>query len=111
MCDLSQRQVAAVLSSLARRRGVRRALRATGETAHMSYTQIRRVRFSKRGWFSVLVVLWLIELGASMVRLRAGAPLQSSAFQAIVLKPSPPEAPFDLRFFSGAVKTNSQGQI
>jgi DNA-binding beta-propeller fold protein YncE len=77
----------------------------------MSYTQTTRVRFSKRGWFSVLVVLWVIALGASMVRLRAGAPLQSSAFQAIVLKPSLPEAPFDLRFFSGAVKTNSRGEI
>ena len=41
----------------------------------------------------------------------AAGSLQSVSFQARVLAPSLPEAPFALRFFSGAVKTNSRGEI
>ena len=37
--------------------------------------------------------------------------MQSPAFERRVLAPSLPEAPFDLRFFTGAVKTNSRGEI
>ena len=37
--------------------------------------------------------------------------MQSTSFERKVLAPSLPEAPFDLRFFSGAVKTNSRGEI
>jgi len=76
----------------------------------MSSTQ-KRMRFRGRWWFSVVVGLWLIALCVSMVRVRAGAPLQAAAFQPLVLRPSLPEAPFDLRFFSGAVKTDSRGEI
>ena len=76
----------------------------------MSYTETR-ARFRGRWLFSFVVGLWLIALFVSVVHVRAGAPLQASAFQAIVLRPSLPEAPFDLRFFSGAVKTNSRGEI
>jgi len=62
----------------------------------MSYTATRG-RF--RGWwlFSLVVSRWLIALVVSVVHLRAGASLQAAAFQAIVLKPSLPEAPFNLR--------------
>jgi len=74
----------------------------------MSYT---RGRFRGRSWFSFIVGLWVIAMVVLAVRVRAGAALQTAAFQAIVLKPSLPEAPFNLRFFSGAVKTNSRGEI
>jgi DNA-binding beta-propeller fold protein YncE len=70
-----------------------------------------RFRFRGRWWFSLAVGLWCIALFVSVVRVRAGALLQATAFQAIVLRPSLPEAPFDLRFFSGAVKTDSRGEI
>src|SRR5215210_4736748 len=76
----------------------------------MSYAQAR-IAFRGRWWFSLAVALWMIALVVSVVRVRAGAPLQATAFQPIVLRPSLPEAPFDLRFFSGAVKTNSRGEI
>jgi len=74
----------------------------------MSETQ--KVRFRGRWWFAGAVGLWVIALVVSAVQLR-GAPLQTAAFTATVLRPSLPEAPFDLRFFSGAVKTNSRGEI
>ena len=74
----------------------------------MSYM---RGRLRGRSWFSFIVGLWVIAIVVLAVRVRAGAPLQTAAFQAIVLKPSLPEAPFNLRFFSGAVKTDSRGEI
>ena len=43
--------------------------------------------------------------------LLAATCMQSAAFELKVLAPSLPEAPFDLRFFSGAVKTDSRGVI
>ena len=70
-----------------------------------------RGRLRGRSWFSFIVGLWVIAIVVLAARVRAGAPLQTAAFQAIVLKPSLPEAPFNLRFFSGAVKTNSRGEI
>ena len=74
----------------------------------MSYM---RGRLRGRSWFSFIVGLWVIAIVVLAVHVRAGAPLQTAAFQAIVLKPSLPEAPFNLRFFSGAVKTDSRGEI
>ena len=71
----------------------------------------KRVRCRGRWWFAVVVGLWVIALVVSAVHVRAGAPLQTAAFTATVLRPSLPEAPFDLRFFSGAVKTDSRGEI
>src|SRR5919107_883408 len=45
-------------------------------------------------------------------RLSAQSPVTvSPAFTRQVLAPALPEAPFDLRFFTGAVKTNSEGRI
>ncbi len=41
----------------------------------------------------------------------AGAATLSASFERRVLAPSLPEAPFDLRFFTTAVKTNSEGEI
>ena len=56
--------------------------------------------------------LWVVTLLVSSVGIRARAtPMQSTSFERKVLAPSLPEAPFDLRFFSGAVKTNSRGEI
>jgi hypothetical protein len=80
----------------------------TGGAAQMRH---QYGNFRGRWWFSIAVGLWVMALFASVVRVRAGAPLQTSAFQAIVLKPSLPEAPFPLRFFGGAVKTDSRGEI
>ena len=76
----------------------------------MSSTRFR-VSVLGRWWFSVAVGLWVIAIFASVVHVGAGAPLQTSAFQPIVLRPSLPEAPFPLRFFAGAVKTDSRGEI
>jgi hypothetical protein len=76
----------------------------------MNYGKVR-VGLRRRWVFSFGVALWLIVLVVSVVHVRAGAPLQTTAFQAIVLRPSLPEAPFDLRFFGGTVKTNSRGEI
>src|SRR5215212_6379059 len=76
----------------------------------MSY-KYTTARVGSRWWFGAFAALWLVALVVSVVHVRAGAPLQAAAFQATVLTPSLPEAPFDLRFFSGAVKTDSRGEI
>src|SRR5262245_62858834 len=78
----------------------------------MSSSVTRRHHRTGR-WFVVAVTLCSAALVAvSAVRLRAGGvALQATSFPRLVLAPALPEAPFDLRFFSGAVKTNSRGEI
>ena len=75
----------------------------------MSFThQMQR----SRRWIPLATTLWVVTLLVSSVGIRARAtPMQSTSFERKVLAPSLPEAPFDLRFFSGAVKTNSRGEI
>lgn len=67
-----------------------------------------------RPW-AVLASVGIVVLGvwASRASDAAGPvkSLSSAAFQLQVLAPSLPEAPFPLRFFSGAVKTDSRGEI
>ena len=66
-------------------------------------------------WTAVLATVGVLGLGAWAVgtTLAAGSvtSLSTTSFVPRVLAPSLPEAPFNLRFFSGAVKTNSAGQI
>src|SRR4029453_17734266 len=50
-------------------------------------------------------------VGAAARDTATPAPLQSATFARKVLAPALPESPFNLRFFSGAVKTNSRGDI
>ena len=61
---------------------------------------------------SFLVVLWAATLIFSVASVGARATsLQPVTFERKVLSPALPEAPFPLRFFAGAVKTNSRGEI
>ncbi len=63
---------------------------------------------------SFLVVLWgaALLVAVASVGVRAtSSTMQPAAFERRVLSPALPEAPFPLRFFSGAVKTNSRGEI
>ncbi len=61
-------------------------------------------------WFLGAASVCISALTLSAVREGvAAAPLP--AFQLRVLAPALPEAPFNLRFFSGPVKTNSRGEI
>ncbi|HYY97159.1 MAG TPA: YncE family protein, partial [Pyrinomonadaceae bacterium] len=53
--------------------------------------------------------LWLLS-GASSVNATRSNQTFSEAFQRKILE-TPPEAPFELRFFTTAVKTNSKGEI
>ncbi len=55
-------------------------------------------------------VLLLLGTAVSQVGAQAGGTL-SSPFDRLVLAPAGPEAPFHLRFFSTAVKTDSRGRI
>ncbi len=68
-----------------------------------------RRRFSS--WFVVFSGVWLLALVGAATRGAAIATAQSGTFARKVLAPALPESPFDLRFFSGAVKTNSRGEI
>jgi len=62
--------------------------------------------------FLVLQACCLLLLGAvvSQVGAQGGGTL-SAPFERLVLAPAGPEAPFHLRFFSTAVKNDSQGRI
>ena len=68
-----------------------------------------RRRFSS--YFFILTGVWIVALAAAVTRGAAIATAQSGTFVRKVLAPALPESPFDLRFFSGAVKTNSRGEI
>ncbi len=72
----------------------------------------RRRRISRMALVATAfaVSLALIAIRANRVHAQ-GRTILSAAFQQRVLKPPPQEAPFDLRFFSTAVKTDSKGQI
>ena len=63
-----------------------------------------------RSWFFIVIGVWLLALVAA-TRGAAIATAQSATFVRKVLTPALPESPFELRFFSGAVKTNSRGDI
>jgi DNA-binding beta-propeller fold protein YncE len=65
-----------------------------------------------RRWFPVVAVVWSAVLIVAVIAVgtRATA-LQTAPFTRTVLAPALPEAPFGLRFFSGAVKTDSRGEI
>jgi DNA-binding beta-propeller fold protein YncE len=63
-------------------------------------------------WFQALTGVAVIAFIVAIVHAGArAAPLQSAPFERTVLAPSLPEAPFGLRFFAGAVKTDSRGEI
>src|SRR5262245_546587 len=61
-----------------------------------------------RRWLTVVATTWVFALVVVAVNIRAAA---APTFTRRVLAPSLPEAPFDLRYFSGPVKTNSRGEI
>ena len=70
-----------------------------------------RVRVT-RAAFAGATAAWAVALFASMMQVGAAEfVVQSPAFERRVLAPALPEAPFPLRFFPGAVKTNSRGEI
>ena len=73
---------------------------------------ITRLRKSAVTWLAVVATAWAVALFASVMRVGAAEfVMQQPAFERRVLAPALPEAPFPLRFFSGAVKTNSRGEI
>jgi len=62
--------------------------------------------------FLILSACFLLLVGALAHEVGAQGPSTLSApFQRLVLDPALPESPFHLRFFSTAVKTDSQGRI
>jgi DNA-binding beta-propeller fold protein YncE len=65
-----------------------------------------------RRWVPLASTVWIVALLVSSIGIRGRAtPMQPQAFDRKVLAPALPEAPFDLRFFTGAVKTDSSGDI
>jgi DNA-binding beta-propeller fold protein YncE/cytochrome c peroxidase len=66
-------------------------------------------------WPALLASAGIVVLAGWAIRASDAAgpapSLSTVAFQPQVLAPSLPESPFPLRFFSGAVKTNSRGEI
>ena len=70
---------------------------------------VRGRRFSS--WFFIFTGVWLLALVGAATRGAAIATAQSETFVRKVIAPALPESPFDLRFFSGAVKTNSRGDV
>jgi DNA-binding beta-propeller fold protein YncE len=64
-------------------------------------------------WCSIAVAAWTIALIVFAMRVGAvaGTAMQSLGFEQKVLAPALPEAAFGLRFFSGAVKTDSRREI
>src|SRR6188508_2560227 len=64
-----------------------------------------------RRWQPILTVVLVAAIGSGLGALAAAMQSPAPAFQRKVLAPALPEAPFDLRFFSGAVKTDSRGEI
>ena len=75
------------------------------------WISLRRRRFTS--WSVLFIGIWSLALLGAAVRGAAtpAAALQSETFVPKVLAPALPEAPFELRFFPGAVKTNSRGEI
>jgi hypothetical protein len=73
--------------------------------------RVARHRRNFNSWIFVSITVWLVALVAAAVRSTATATAQSSTFVRKVLAPALPESPFPLRFFAGAVKTNSRGEI
>ena len=61
-------------------------------------------------WLGVAGSLWIVATAIINVDIRLTA-APTPAFTRRVLAPSLPEAPFDLRYFSGPVKTDSHGEI
>ncbi len=78
------------------------------EREHMSFKLSSRVSYR---WFPTVAAAWSAALIVAMISAGAIATMQSAAFELKVLKSALPEAPFGLRFFSGAVKTDSRGEI
>jgi DNA-binding beta-propeller fold protein YncE len=74
-----------------------------------------RSALSRRGfslWFGLVVGVLILALAGAVSRVGATATaVQAETFVRIVLAPALPESPFGLRFFPGAVKTNSRGEI
>ena len=64
-----------------------------------------------RRWLPILTVGLVAAIGSGLGVLVAAMQSPPAAFQRKVLTPALPEAPFSLRFFSGAVKTDSRGEI
>src|SRR6266496_607032 len=75
----------------------------------------RGIRVSWRAWrWRALAVGLAAAATVASFEYRVSAQARltlSAAFERKILKPPPQEAPFDLRFFTGAVKTDSKGQI
>jgi DNA-binding beta-propeller fold protein YncE len=70
------------------------------------------MRLDRNSCFGFAVSIWVLALAGAVIRVGAITTLtQSASFERKVLKPALPEAPFGLRFFPGAVKTNSRGEI
>jgi DNA-binding beta-propeller fold protein YncE len=73
---------------------------------------IIKLRKNAALWLAVASTVWAVALFASVMRVGAAASeMQAASFERKVLAPALPEAPFPLRFFAGAVKTNSRGEI
>ena len=64
-----------------------------------------------RQWIPLAGTLWVVAVLVSSLGIRARATPMQPPFERRVLTPALPEAPFNLRFFTGAVKTNSRGEI
>ena len=68
-------------------------------------------RWSRR-WLPIVTTTWMAALMVGAIGMRArGTAVHAATFEHKVLSPALPEAPFDLRFFTGPVKTNSRGEI
>lgn len=73
------------------------------------HVKLRRIAES---WVPILAAVWMVMLIVWIVRVAVHATsVGGPEFEARVLAPALPEAPFGLRFFSGAVKTDSRGEI
>ena len=69
-----------------------------------------RSRFSS--WVGLVVGVWILALVGAASRVGAiASAMQAETFVPKVLSPALPESPFGLRFFPGAVKTDSRGEI
>src|SRR4051812_33910445 len=81
----------------------------SGPPSHPRPSRFRR--FRSPGFLALQAgVLLLVGAVVSQVGAQGGGTL-SAPFERLVLAPAGPEAPFHLRFFSTAVKTDSQGRI
>src|SRR5262245_15497965 len=87
-------------------RGLARAASARGRMELMHTWN----RTSHR-WLGVAGGIWIGATAVASIGIRVTAAPPAPTFTRRVLAPSLPEAPFDLRYFSGPVKTNSRGEI